>query len=287
MRALAALVLATGVTVGTGALSAPADTTLTVSPEAVASGSSVTASGTCSDGAGPYAVTVTVYSMTGDELTSATTNAAPDGSYSVAVTPSSSEPLDFAVVEAVCMAYDGTEGVATAELLIGSDFTFDEATISVTPASAPLGSSVTVTAQCGPGSTTALIVLATDDGVIFQVKDVNLEADGSISTSIPLVQGSSPDIDLDSPAVGSAGAGILCFNEAGDDLLAYGTAEFTITAAAATPTPTRSDSPTLAETGSSNPLPLVGVAVMLLLVGSALTVVPALTRRRSSEPRRH
>lgn len=253
-----------GVVLAAGAAQAAPVTTITLEPSDVAfSEDPLEASGACIDGSSTAVVTVSQGNTVVDQ-TAATLDA--QLNYSVTLDLTSGE-TGQATASVDCFAYADPDplGSAEEEFFLVTDADFEEIPVSVSPSRVAIGTSFTITAECEPGTTSAIVLAGSGDNEdAFLEEEVTPAADGTVTLTAVLKAG--PLVDR-----GEAGAMVVCGTE--DEPSGFGFADFTIVAAPAAPAAPAprpaSAVPTLANTGSDNgPLTAFGAGLVLLGAGA-------------------
>ena len=285
--AVAAGGLALGVLVA-GATPAHAAGATIVLDEVVATADPLAVFGTCAAGSETAVVTVR---QEGRLLGSDSVDVGQDLGYEVSLDISRAASGE-AVADVACMAYGSATPVGTdsaAFYAVTGDQMPYEVPVQVAPSRVALGGTLTVSAQCRPGTRDATVLVGnTLADEPFAEVSTTPAADGSLTVQVAI----APDPDIEggpAPAAGGGTAVAFCGDmdaEEGSGPVGVGLARFTITPAAVLQGSARSGpsgSPgaaqELANTGSVAG-PMTAFAAGLVLAGAAAHTL----RRRLTTP---
>ncbi len=269
------LLLLPVVAVGALALSAvPSSATsasITLDTDIALTSDRVTATGTC---AAPSTTAVVSVSQGSTALDQQAVDVV-DGSFEATLSLVDGK-LGTATVTVECLAYGSADPVATARadlLVVPDDFAgLEEIPVSVSPAKVAIGSTMHVTAQCAPGTTTATVQVGnTDADLPFLDRVVVPSAAGTVEVNAVVKAA-----DGVTPRAGDAVALVVCGDlEDADSLPGIGFAEFTLTTKPASAVPVvtapatdKDQDAELAMTGSRIS-GLLAAALSLLVAGGA------------------
>ncbi|WP_143056224.1 hypothetical protein [Pedococcus cremeus] len=278
--------LALGVMVAAAAPAHAAGATLVVD-QVVAAADPLVVSGTCAAGSQTAVVTVR---QEGDTLASASVDLRADLSYRAALDISKAASGE-AVAEVACMAYGTATPLGTdsaAFYAVAGDQMPYEVPVRVTPSRVALGGTITVSAQCRPGTVDATVLVgntAADEA--FAEAPANPAPDGSLTVQVVMAKDPDNRGGL-APVAGGGTVVVFCGDmdaEEGAGPVGIGLARFTITPAAvvqgAAPSGASGSSGSAQElaTTGSDAAPMTALAAGLVLAGAgAHTLRRRLTR---------
>lgn len=278
--------LALGVMVAAAAPAHAAGATLVVD-QVVATADPLVVSGTCAAGSQTAVVTVR---QEGDTLASASVDLRADLSYRASLDISKAASGE-AVAEVACMAYGTATPLGTdsaAFYAVAGDQMPYEVPVRVTPSRVALGGTITVSAQCRPGTVDATVLVgntAADEA--FAEAPANPAPDGSLTVQVVMAKDPDNRGGL-APVAGGGTVVVFCGDmdaEEGAGPVGIGLARFTITPAAvvqgAAPSGASGSSGSAQElaTTGSDAAPMTALAALLVLAGAgAHTLRRRLTR---------
>lgn len=278
--------LALGVMVAAAAPAHAAGATLVVD-QVIAAADPLVVSGTCAAGSQTAVVTVR---QEGDTLASASVDLRADLSYRASLDISKAASGE-AVAEVACMAYGTATPLGTdsaAFYAVAGDQMPYEVPVRVTPSRVALGGTITVSAQCRPGTVDATVLVgntAADEA--FAEAPANPAPDGSLTVQVVMAKDPDSRGGL-APVAGGGTVVVFCGDmdaEEGAGPVGIGLARFTITPAAvvqgAAPSGASGSSGSAQElaTTGSDAAPMTALAALLVLAGAgAHTLRRRLTR---------
>lgn len=267
--------LALGVLVA-GAVPAQAAGATIVVDQVVAAAEPLAVSGTCAAGSGTAVVTVR---QEGGLVTSESVDVGSDLSYRVSLDISRIGSGE-AVADVACLAYRAASPLGTglvAFYAVAGDETPYEVPVQVSPGRVAWGGTVTVSAQCRPGTLDATVLVGnTAAEEAFAEARTRPAPDGSLTVRVPIV--TDPDRhDGLAPVAGGGTAVVFCGDidaAEGSGLVGIGLARFTITPASvvqgSAPSGSRGASGSPRELANTGPgtAPTTALAAALVLAGS-------------------